>query len=83
MLKFALFLRTFLLKLASTKFYPLERKMRTEIWKLSLPPVSELEPGEDRIVLGFVDWDTGTRNFLRHTSKSLMLYHPKGVRADI
>ena len=51
---------------------------RPEIWKLSLPPVSEPEPGEEPdCCLGFVDWETGTRNFLRHTSKSLMLYHPK------
>jgi hypothetical protein len=32
--------------------------------------------------LGFIDWKTGTRNFLRPTSKSLMLYPPK-ARADI
>jgi hypothetical protein len=53
-----------------------------EIWKLSLPPVSEPASGEELdYCLGL--FDTGTHRHLRHTSKSPMLYHPKEVRAVI
>src|SRR5262249_34861191 len=70
-----------LLKLSSTEFSLLlweERCTGTEIWKPSLPPRSEPRAGEEPdCFLEFGGWDTGTRNFLRHTSKSLMQYHPK------
>jgi hypothetical protein len=49
-----------------------------EIWMLFLTFVSEPEAGgEPDCCLRFVDWDAGTRDFLRHASKSLMQYHPK------
>src|SRR5262245_44663206 len=40
-------------------------------------PTNRSELGLERDCLEFFDWETGTRNYLRHTSKSPMLYHPK------